>query len=92
MFLGNESSIRKVSYLLGSSTQIFVLTFPKLTPDRGHPSGAANQAQVLRGEGVAVNTGSLGELMIDLAQYGWFPRQLPSDTAAGLAPFDDPES
>ncbi|PSS20297.1 hypothetical protein M430DRAFT_119913 [Amorphotheca resinae ATCC 22711] len=59
---------------------------------RGHPSGAANQAQVLHGEGVAVNTGSLGELMIDLAQYGWFPRQLPSDTAAGLAPFDDPES
>jgi methylated-DNA-protein-cysteine methyltransferase-like protein len=81
-----------VSYLLGTSTQILVLTFSRLTSDRGHPSGAANQAQVLRGEGVSVNTGNLGELMIDLAQYGWFPRQLPSDTAAGLAPFDDSES
>jgi len=54
---------------------------------RGHPSGAANQAQVLRGEGVTVNTGTMGELIVDLAEYGWFPRQLPSDAAAGLDPF-----
>jgi hypothetical protein len=53
---------------------------------RGHPSGAANQAQVLRGEGVTVNTGSLGEFMVDLAEYGWFPRQLPSEEAAGMTP------
>ncbi|KAH7351149.1 MGMT family protein [Rhexocercosporidium sp. MPI-PUGE-AT-0058] len=58
---------------------------------RGHPSGAANQAQVLRGEGVTVNTGSLGELMIDLGEFGWFPRQLPSEVAAGI-PLDDSES
>ena len=37
---------------------------------RGHPSGAANQAQVLRGEGVTVSTGSMGELMVDLVEYG----------------------
>ncbi|TVY87075.1 Alkyltransferase-like protein, partial [Lachnellula willkommii] len=53
---------------------------------RGHPSGAANQAQVLRGERVTVRTGNLGELMVDFAEYGWFPRQLPSDEAAGLHP------
>jgi methylated-DNA-protein-cysteine methyltransferase-like protein len=53
---------------------------------RGHPSGAANQAQVLRGEGITVTTGNLGELMVDLAEYGWFPRQLPSEEAAGIAP------
>ncbi|KAL5321584.1 hypothetical protein ACEPPN_009544 [Leptodophora sp. 'Broadleaf-Isolate-01'] len=57
----------------------------------GHPSGATNQAQVLRGEGVTVNTGSLGELMIDLGEFGWFPRQLPSEVAAGLPPLDDSE-
>ncbi|KAF8863625.1 DNA binding methylated-DNA--cysteine S-methyltransferase [Acephala macrosclerotiorum] len=53
---------------------------------RGHPSGATNQAQVLRGEGVTVNTGSLGELTVDLGEYGWFPRQLPSEVVAGIAP------
>jgi len=55
---------------------------------RGHPSGAANQAQVLRSEGVTVTTGSMGDLMVDFAEYGWFPRQLPSEEAAGLAPHD----
>ncbi|CAL3972871.1 unnamed protein product [Diplocarpon coronariae] len=59
---------------------------------RGHPSGAASQAQVLRSEGVTVNTGSLGELSVDLGAYGWFPRQLPSEAAAGIAPIDDSES
>ena len=27
--------------------------------------------------------------MVDLGEYGWFPRQLPSDAAAGLDPFDN---
>ncbi|OWP04125.1 hypothetical protein B2J93_5946 [Marssonina coronariae] len=63
-----------------------------LTKIRGHPSGAASQAQVLRSEGVTVNTGSLGELSVDLGAYGWFPRQLPSEAAAGIAPIDDSES
>ncbi|PVH89262.1 DNA binding methylated-DNA--cysteine S-methyltransferase [Cadophora sp. DSE1049] len=58
---------------------------------RGHPSGAANQARVLQGEGVTVNTGSLGELMVDLGEFGWFPRQLPSDAAAGIPLDSDSE-
>jgi methylated-DNA-protein-cysteine methyltransferase-like protein len=37
---------------------------------------------------VTVTTGSMGELMVDFAEYGWFPRQLPSEEAAGLAPHD----
>lgn len=53
------------------------------------PNGAANQAQVLRAEGVTVSTSAMGELMIDFAEYGWFPKQLPSDAAAGLQPFDN---
>ncbi|KAE8452873.1 hypothetical protein EG329_013145 [Mollisiaceae sp. DMI_Dod_QoI] len=51
-----------------------------------HPSGAATQAQALRGEGVIVNTTSLGEYTVSLAEYGWFPRQLPSEEAAGIPP------
>lgn len=35
---------------------------------------------------MTVNTGSLEELMVDFSEYGWFPRQLPSEEAAGLAP------
>ncbi|KAJ8062308.1 hypothetical protein OCU04_008855 [Sclerotinia nivalis] len=53
-------------------------------PKRGHPSGAQNQATALRSEGITVTTGSLGELTISLTTYGWFPRQLPSEEAAGL--------
>ena len=56
---------------------------------RGHPSGAANQAQVLQGEGVTVTRGSLGEYLVDFAVYGWFPSQLPSHAAEGLDPFID---
>ncbi|KAH6683217.1 6-O-methylguanine DNA methyltransferase [Halenospora varia] len=55
---------------------------------RGHPSGAANQARVLRGEGVTVNTSNMGELMVDFVEYGWFPKQLPSEAAAGLEPHE----
>jgi methylated-DNA-protein-cysteine methyltransferase related protein len=46
---------------------------------RSQPSGARNQAAALRNEGVIVTTGALGELMVDLEQYGWFPHTLPSD-------------
>ncbi|PBP21980.1 DNA binding methylated-DNA--cysteine S-methyltransferase [Diplocarpon rosae] len=58
---------------------------------RGHSSGAASQAQALRSEGVNISTGSLGELSVDLEEYGWFPRQLPSEVAAGIALVDDSE-
>ncbi|KAK4186256.1 putative methylated DNA-protein cysteine methyltransferase [Podospora australis] len=50
---------------------------------RSQPSGARNQAAALEAEGVAVTTGALGELMVNFAEYGWFPRLLPSEVAAG---------
>ena len=40
---------------------------------------------------MTVTTGNLGELLIDLGEYGWFPRQLPSEEAAGLVPDLDSE-
>lgn len=40
---------------------------------------------------MTVNTGSLGELSVDFSEYGWFPRQLPSEEAAGIAPDSDSE-
>ncbi|KAI1852594.1 hypothetical protein JX265_003076 [Neoarthrinium moseri] len=46
---------------------------------RSQPSGARNQATVLQAEGVTVSTGSLGELTVDFAEFGWFPRSLPSE-------------
>ncbi|KAI8634317.1 DNA binding methylated-DNA--cysteine S-methyltransferase [Xylariaceae sp. FL1651] len=46
---------------------------------RSQPSGARNQAAALRGEGVTVSTGALGELLVDFAEYGWFPSSLPSE-------------
>lgn len=48
------------------------------------PSGATSQADALLAEGVIVTTNALGELMVDLGEYGWFPRHLPSDVAAGI--------
>lgn len=42
----------------------------KLIQNRGHPSGAANQGQALRAEGVTVNVSNMGELMVDLAEFG----------------------
>ncbi|KAI1488736.1 6-O-methylguanine DNA methyltransferase [Biscogniauxia mediterranea] len=50
---------------------------------RSQPSGAQSQADALRAEGVAVTRGSLGELLVDLDQYGWFPPRLPSEEAEG---------
>lgn len=50
--------------------------------DRG-PGGASRQAAALRREGVHVGTGTLGELTVDLATFGWFPSRLPSEVAEG---------
>lgn len=36
-----------------------------------------------------VSRGSLGEYLVDFKEYGWFPRQLPSERAAGLEPHID---
>ncbi|MCJ1350841.1 MAG: hypothetical protein MMC33_000822 [Icmadophila ericetorum] len=43
------------------------------------PGSAARQATVLRQEGVEVERGSLGELTVNFATYGWFPEILPSE-------------
>ncbi|KAK0737316.1 6-O-methylguanine DNA methyltransferase [Apiosordaria backusii] len=59
-----------------------------LTESRSQPEGARNQAANLQAEGVAVTTGALGELMVDFAEFGWFPRLLPSEEAAGVIPDD----
>lgn len=59
---------------------------------RSVPSGAADQATALRAEGVTVTTGNLGELLVDFGEFGWFPRLLPSDEAAGVVPSSDEDS
>lgn len=46
---------------------------------RGEPSGPTRQADALRAEGIEVERGNLGELMVDLGTYGWFPERLPSE-------------
>lgn len=51
--------------------------------DARGPGGAARQAAALRMEGVTVDAGHLGEFTVDLAAYGWFPNQLPSEEAVG---------
>lgn len=48
-------------------------------PNRSQPAGTQNQAAALRAEGVTVETGALGELIVDFAEYGWFPDILPSE-------------
>ncbi|KAF7561068.1 hypothetical protein G7046_g3082 [Stylonectria norvegica] len=46
---------------------------------RSQPSGTRAQAAALEAEGVDVQTSALGELSVDFAEYGWFPRVLPSE-------------
>lgn len=55
---------------------------------RSQPLGSQNQAAALRAEGVNVTESAMGELSVDFATYGWFPRSLPSEDADG----DDEES
>lgn len=49
---------------------------------RNHPTAVRTQAELLRDEGVEVSRGGLGELSVDLAEYGWFPDVLPSEDGA----------
>ncbi|KAK4444409.1 hypothetical protein QBC34DRAFT_415169 [Podospora aff. communis PSN243] len=58
---------------------------------RSQPSGSLNQAAALEEEGVTVTTGALGELMVDFAEFGWFPRVLPSEAEGGVSDGDDDE-
>ncbi|CAL8581422.1 Alkyltransferase-like protein 1 [Xanthoria parietina] len=46
------------------------------------PGGAARQAAALRQEGVTVGTTALGEFIVDLSIFGWFPTRLPSEEDA----------
>lgn len=58
---------------------------------RSQPEGSRSQAAALEAEGVVVTTGALGELMVDFAEYGWFPRILPSEEGDGLESVDSEE-
>lgn len=40
---------------------------------------------------MVVTTGALGELMVDFAEFGWFPRVLPSEEGQGLGGSDEDE-
>ncbi|KHN95547.1 Methylated-DNA-[protein]-cysteine S-methyltransferase, DNA binding protein [Metarhizium album ARSEF 1941] len=48
---------------------------------RSRPDGAREQAEALGGEGVRVVRGAVGELAVDVAEFGWFPDVLPSERA-----------
>lgn len=67
--VGADSLVLCTSWLLRQE-----LTWP-----RSRPSGSRDQATALRAEGVTVTTGALGELMVDLVEFGWFPVELPSE-------------
>ncbi|KAK1754384.1 hypothetical protein QBC47DRAFT_402800 [Echria macrotheca] len=66
-----------------------VISAKGIISPRSYPAGSRNQAAALEAEGVTVTTGPLGELMVDLVEFGWFPRVLPSDAAMGVEPDDD---
>ncbi|CAI4220135.1 unnamed protein product [Parascedosporium putredinis] len=50
---------------------------------RSHPTGALNQAEALRAEGVQTTTSALGEHCVDLSKYGWFPPSFPQRLLIG---------
>ncbi|SPO03619.1 related to MGMT family protein [Cephalotrichum gorgonifer] len=54
-----------------------------ISPRSNHPAGAQTQANALREEGIPVEANEMGELRVDLAKYGWFPTQLPSEAGDG---------
>lgn len=62
-----QPTIRKIKQVTGTNDSLIV--------SRG-VNGAANQANVLRAEGVEIGRSSLGEYTVDFAQYGWFPESL----------------
>lgn len=44
-----------------------------------HPGGVQNQVEVMRAEGIQVTANEMREMRVDLARYGWFPSELPSE-------------
>ena len=63
---------------IASVSRAWIVTMLVSNCSRG-PGGAQRQAAALQQEGVVVSTGSLGELSVDFAVYGWFPASLPSE-------------
>ncbi|PNS15842.1 hypothetical protein CAC42_4294 [Sphaceloma murrayae] len=55
------------------------------------PNGASRQATALRQEGVTVERSAMGELSVDLSEYGWFPSMLPSEEE-GIEASDDEDA
>jgi methylated-DNA-protein-cysteine methyltransferase-like protein len=53
------------------------------------PGAASQQADALRREGVEVRQDAMGQYTINLAEYGWFPDVLPSES--GLVESSDEE-
>ncbi|KAI4231436.1 MAG: hypothetical protein LQ349_005613 [Xanthoria aureola] len=53
------------------------------------PGGASRQAAALRQEGVTVETTALGEFIVDLSIFGWFPTRLPSEEDATTGADDE---
>jgi len=52
------------------------------TIPRREPGAADRHAQVLQGEGVAVDRKPDGRLCVDFSECGWFPEYLPSEADA----------
>lgn len=83
----------KVSYLPGTAYYwLSMLGVEGLTSDfpwiRSQPSGTLNQAAALEAEGVTVHRDAMGELSVDLTEFGWFPRRLPSAEGEGSSSED----
>lgn len=69
--------------IISPRSAVCTLESQSITVKMSHrcPGGAIRQAAFLRREGVIVGTGTMGELMVDLEAYGWFPDLLPSEEA-----------
>ncbi|ODV86385.1 hypothetical protein CANARDRAFT_232008 [[Candida] arabinofermentans NRRL YB-2248] len=51
-----------------------VLSSTGVIPKREKHEAVAEQANLLRGEGVEVQTSRLDEYFVDIVEYGWFPQ------------------
>ncbi|PWY93901.1 MGMT family protein [Aspergillus sclerotioniger CBS 115572] len=63
---------------------IFYIFPVGLTDGIRGPGSAERQAEVLRGEGVEVESDAMGEFYVDLGRFGWFPEVLPSEVEEGV--------
>ncbi|KAI5820955.1 MGMT family protein [Pyronema omphalodes] len=56
-----------------------VVSFDGTIPIRDEPGAASRHAEVLRSEGVQVDTNAAGKFRVDFGSVGWFPKVLPSE-------------